>query len=235
MAITVTAAGNKNLSAVSTIATNTVTLATGTNLILMGVASDTPLSTVTDSGSRTYTIINFGSVTGLNLYVAYTLLASPLGAPTNDTVTATLTGTGNVSMCAAYASGLASTSAQDKTNSANGTSTSPNSGNVTTTNNNELLIGFMGCVTGNNETFTAGTGWTNLSSNSTGTTSHVPSNLMQQIVSSTGTYSANASMTASSLWLSGIITFSDTTISGGGGGGSGQNYNGAMAMIGSGS
>ncbi|MFZ1974737.1 MAG: hypothetical protein WAU89_17960 [Candidatus Acidiferrales bacterium] len=85
----------------------------------------------------------------------------------------------------------------DQATGANGNSTSPDSGSVTTVNNSELLIGMIFANAGG---LSAGSGWTGLTSGSA-------ANLAEyQIVSSTGTYDATATCTTG-VWGAVIATF----------------------------
>ena len=100
-------------------------------------------------------------------------------------------------------SGIALSSALDQVNGAEGISTALNSGNVTTTQADELLFGVG--TNGNERTFTAGASYLNLvTSPSGGTAKEAGEN---QIVSSTGTYSASFTIGTSDTWACIIATF----------------------------
>lgn len=209
---------NSSSTAISSIATSTASPVSGTDWVGMGIATDQALSTVTDNLSNVYTVLSLGSITGLNLYFAYFLFATPLNGTTNVKVTATLASSGAASQSPLAASGIASSSAFDNSNSATATSASIDSGSITTVQANELLIGWMGVVSGATTSFTAGTTgggavtWTSQGTNTSGATGHIPSNLMYAIVSSTGTYDATATCSPSSNWLCGVMGFADTPI-----------------------
>ncbi len=100
-------------------------------------------------------------------------------------------------------SGVATANSLDVTATAQGTSTSPNSGNATTTASGDLLVGEV--VTNNTATFTAGTSYT--------TKEFVPAEpstkliAEDQIQTTAGAASASASLAASDNWGAVLAAF----------------------------
>src|SRR5258708_2661393 len=100
-------------------------------------------------------------------------------------------------------SGVATANSLDVTATAQGTSTSPNSGNATTTASGDWLVGEV--VTNNTATFTAGTSYT--------TKEFVPAEpstkliAEDQIQTTAGAASASASLAASDNWGAGLAAF----------------------------
>jgi uncharacterized protein YbbK (DUF523 family) len=110
-------------------------------------------------------------------------------------------------------SGVATSNSLDVTATAQGTSTLPNSGNVTTTTSGDLLLGEV--VTTNPAVFTVGTGYTiEESVPAEPNTKLIAEDQMQ---ASAGVVSASASLGASDNWGAGLAAFK---AAGGGGGAS---------------
>ena len=100
-------------------------------------------------------------------------------------------------------SGVATANSLDVTATAQGTSTSPNSGNATTTASGDLLVGEV--VTNNTATFTAGTSYTIKE-----LVPAEPSTKLiaeDQIQTTAGAASASASLAASDNWGAGLAAF----------------------------
>jgi hypothetical protein len=167
------------------------------------IANSGPI-TVTDSQSNSYT----ERVTRTNRYkdtlhvldsqLSYAL---PAGNFIDNSV-----GYGNpTQICAVAVSGL-TPSPLDRTASAVGVANNPNSGTTALTNlPDELLIGVVGWFEGNNRTATPGAGYTEV----------IEGNLVMmesRVVSATGTYFANATLTPSNKpewedWNAAILTY----------------------------
>lgn len=104
-------------------------------------------------------------------------------------------------------SGIATSSSIDQTGSGTGTSTTLSSGNVTTTQADELLVGAGTISAGTDSTFTATSSFTlrgSIGNADEGTVGY----LIDRIVSATGTYAATATWGGSSgAWVAAIATF----------------------------
>lgn len=108
-----------------------------------------------------------------------------------------------LSITAYEVSGLSTSNPLDLVHTGNGTSTTPASGSTGTTSQaNELLVGQT--ATSANETLTAGSGYSNLSTQSS---TNLSSAGETQIVSSTGTYAATFSQSGSHSWACAIVTY----------------------------
>lgn len=104
-------------------------------------------------------------------------------------------------------SGVATTSALDKTSSNSGSGTALNTGSATTTVANEVLV----MIAGNpgSKTYTAGAGFTLEG------TVESDIGMLDDIVSATGTYSGTATASGSVSWIAILLTFADTPVSAG--------------------
>ena len=113
-----------------------------------------------------------------------------------------------VSIC--YVSGLLSVSTVDQASIGTGTNNSPSSGSVTTTQASEILIGAIGGAYHGTTTFTAGTGFTALTSALADSGSSSTSANIQpeyEIVTSIGSYNATGSLSTSRDWATAIVTY----------------------------
>jgi hypothetical protein len=117
-----------------------------------------------------------------------------------NTLTASLGSGHYIRFAAAEYSGVATSSSLDVQNSATGTGTAANSGNVTTTNASDLLVGFCENDTNGALSVTPGAGWTQRELVD-------GESLCDQIVSSTGTYAFSATIGGSVSWGAGILAF----------------------------
>ncbi len=108
-------------------------------------------------------------------------------------------------------SGLATSSALDKTNAGSGTGTSASSGSTSqTTQNDELLVGLVGVEGPTGDTFTTGPSYSLLVRSGTSggqAASNVTVNPEYRVVSSTGTYSASGTLGTSRNWGALIATY----------------------------
>lgn len=177
------------------------------NLIVVGggdagATSGHTLS-VSDSLGNTYTAAQSNFTGANNDVLSLWYVASSLAGA--NTVTVTVSGTGADHYCwAAEYSGIATVTPLDQTTAAaNAGVTAWTSGNVTTTQASELLIGWA--MGGNGAaTATAGTGWTLQASTTAGSQSPA---WEDQIVSVTGTFAATFTYSAAVSGVDAIATF----------------------------
>lgn len=195
--------GNTNTVAPGASLTISLTgVATGSLLVLAISTSGagTSISTVSD-GVNTWTRRSgrtfVGSGGGCETWEANNVTGG------NLTVTVTPSGTVNILLAIAEYSGP-SASPFDKQASTSGTSASPNSGATTTTAQaDEILVGVISQNSAGG-TISPGSGYTLRQSSAAA--GGLILNLMDQTVSATGTYSADATM-VSSQWVSQITTY----------------------------
>jgi hypothetical protein len=171
---------------------------TAGNWILVGSRSTSSVGAWSCSGTNcgAFTEIGTGQGTpgGNGVRLFYALVS------TTGTCTVTLTVAGsNFRGEMMEVSGLASSSPLDQTTKASGTSATPSSGSVTTTQADELLFGVVGTDGGN--TFAAGSGYTLREANL-----DVALQIEYQIVAATGAYAATMSITSAG-WSATIATF----------------------------
>lgn len=175
------------------------------NLIIVAcgnTGSINNVTSVTDSQSNTYTQVFSSSPTGSDDFEFW--YAKNITGGTTPTITIAYSSSSsfNTAVAREY-SGLDTSSPLDVNNGAaidifQATCTS---NSVTTTSANELIVG--ACMTNSSVTFGAGTGYGNLTSQ----TNVAAIALEDQIVSSTGTYTASFTGTAGATAGIGIITF----------------------------
>ncbi len=178
---------------------------------IRGGLSNSQVFTVKDSNTNTYKqaaqIGSNGSAVSTAIYYAENIKG---GA---NTVTVTMSVSGPLRFAISEYSGVAAANSFDVAAVATATSTSPNSGNATTTANGDLLLGSV--ATADSVTFTAGTGYTMRDS-----VPAPPSTKLiteDQIQTAAGSASASATLSASSNW--GAVLASFKPASGGGGAG----------------
>lgn len=102
--------------------------------------------------------------------------------------------------------GVTSVTPLDQTASATGTSTSPSSGNVTTTVANELILGFVSNSNTNGLTITPGSGF------STRQTVNGNTYLEDKTVTATGVNAATATLSSSKPWFAAVVTLKGTQL-----------------------
>lgn len=181
---------------------------TAGNRIIVGVkwsASDRA-RTVTDSQGNAYTEdVHLG--TAISIFSARA--DNPLTSGV-DWIKVTWTGgtVNNPGMCAYEYSGLVNLGALDQTVSATATSSSIDSGPVTTTVANELVFGLVWW--GGNSALTLPAG-TELDQVTISASDRFET--QERIVSSTGTYNTTGHTTSSSLWLAATATYADSATS----------------------
>lgn len=195
--------GTSTLGANNAVAfTNNVTLG---NLIVVAIVTTSTttgsVTNVTDSLGNGYTRIftdeTSGNLGDVELYYAKNILG---GA---NTVTATFSGSISTAMIVREYYGLDPVSPlYQQDGAATGSSTTPTSNTIKSTQAPALLIGVMGQV-GVTGTISAGSGYTNLT-----TISNVNEVAIEdQFVTSTSSYSASFSLTGSLQWQCGIAVF----------------------------
>lgn len=180
------------------------TVFTGDALVLgcaINNSSTGRISTVTDSNSNTYT--KAGTYGGTNIEVE---LWYALNATVNNGTTVTVNAqTGDQGACVWYdVQGLSASGAFDLKAGSSGTGTSLDStATAQTKYTSEILFGVNGQA--NNRAWTAGSGYTQISSTGNGSAAGVQTEY--KTVSSPGTYNATASLDTSSNWASGVFGF----------------------------
>jgi hypothetical protein len=187
-------------------------VAVGNTIIVMFAMNPATSGTVSviDSRGNGYTS-NADSGTGGTTRTLIFSASVNTALKTNDTITVTCPSVTYKAVSIYSVSGLASASVVDKTHTGTGSSTSPSSGATsTTTQASELLIGAIGGAYHASTTFTAGTGFTALTSalaDSGSSSSSVTIQPEYELVSATGAYSATGTLSTSRGWSAAIVTF----------------------------
>jgi chitodextrinase len=172
------------------------------DFIVIGVSwgSSASISSVADTKGNVYTLAvgptTFSGAASA-IYYAKNIVAATAGA---NTVTVTFnTATGTPDLRVAEYSGIDTTNPLDVTVVSTGTSATSSSGSATTTNANDLLIGSNAVLSG---TSGAGTGFTKRQ------ISTFDGNILEdEIVSSTGAYTASAPLISSAAWIMQLAAF----------------------------
>lgn len=168
-----------------------------------GLAS-TPTVTCADTQGNTYQKDRQADKT-TNETPHSAILSSILttGITSGDVITVSFSPSVNYPIAGAYAiTGIASTSWLDQVNSGTGQSTTPSSGNITTTVADEILIGCL--CTGQPQTLSFGSGWTRLGTHVDNTTKAYDGGY--SIKSATGTYVYDGTITSAD-WASCIASY----------------------------
>ncbi len=191
--------------------TSSAAVSAGTQ-VLISFAMDSATGTVSavDSGGNTYVvdadITNTGSVRSVILRSSLTSALS-----VGSTITITHPSVVARAATASAFNGLATTSPLDVTARSTGNGKTVNSGTTaTTTEFNELLFGAFGVEAPTTDTFAAGTGFTALTGvGSTGSppASNISAHAEYRIVSTTGAYAANGTLSAKDNWAAAIATY----------------------------
>jgi len=185
-----------------------VTTTTAGNWIavsIRGGLSNSQIFTVSDSSGNTYHQAFRLGLTNSSNTLAFFYAENINGGP--DTITVTQTVFGPLRFAILEYSGVATTNSLDGAATAQGSSTSPNSGPLTTSANGDLLLGTI--ITQNNNAFTAGSGYTIEES--------VPASPITKLIaedqlqSAAGTASARASLSAADNWGAGLAAFRSIT------------------------
>ncbi|MDQ4145117.1 MAG: hypothetical protein M3198_15525, partial [Actinomycetota bacterium] len=126
----------------------------------------------------------------------------------NDNITVTFPGVGDaVGLTVEEFSGIASTNRVDAVGTGTGDSTTP-AATVTTTNGSDLLFGAIASV--NNRAYTEATGWgtgKHQVIDCGGATRKADSHAATRIVSATGAYTYNPTISASERWAAAIVAY----------------------------
>lgn len=130
-----------------------------------------------------------------------------------DTITVHFPTNGNGQHATANVfTGLAPADTLDRTHIASGNGNAPNSGNTAMTSQaDELLIGAFAFNGTNFNRFSAASGYI-LTNSSQGASANTGLGCEYRIVTSTGQYSANGSLTAGTVWVAGIATYRITAV-----------------------
>src|SRR5229473_7929751 len=211
-AITLVQHTSKDAGTTTTSSLSFTSANTAGNLIAVcvrGGLSSSQVFTIVDSNGNTYkqaSQIGFtASAVTLAIYYAENIKSGANTVTVSDTVS------GPIRFSILEYSGVATSNSLDAASATVGNSSSPNSGNLTTTSNGELLLGAI--ATTNAGSFTAGTGYT--------IEEFVPAPpnakliALDQIQTSAGLTSAAASLAGSDVWGAALAAFK---AAGGGGG-----------------
>ncbi|MEA2079023.1 MAG: C25 family peptidase propeptide domain-containing protein, partial [Pseudomonadota bacterium] len=208
--------GTNNSKAATT--TLSVTLSSGVtngNSVIISFAADDGGGTVTCADDvvpgNTYNVdVDVTSTNNVRTVIISAHNVS--GLVSGKTITVTLSSSGLArAMSVTEFSGLVTSSTLDQTKSSTGTGTAPSStATASTTFAHELLIGAIGFENKPNITLTAGSGWANLPKDGTGTggpTTNITIAPEYQIVTATGTYTADGTLSSSVDWAAAIATY----------------------------
>lgn len=176
---------------------------TAGNLIVVCVVTDGTVTSVTDNNSNTYTLVTSQVLSGANGYMYY---AKNIATTPNANPTITV----NLSPSAAFTwniqeielSGCDTAAPLDQSGAATGSSATPTSANVTTTQASEIMIGLLG--SGTNTSMLNGNGWMMAAYNHPGSTSV---SLFKQVNATQTGVNANGTMPAAHSWIALIGTF----------------------------
>ena len=161
--------------------------------------------TVTDSNGNVYhqafAINETGNGNTLAIFYAENIASGANIVAVSDTASAAL------QFAILEYSGIATSASLDATASAIGNSASPSSGNATTSNNGDLLLGAS--MSANAATFTAGSGYTVEEFVPAGPNTKLIAE--DEILSLAGTASAAATLSATNFWAAGLASFKPST------------------------
>lgn len=175
------------------------------NLVVVNWDGATQITSMTDSSGNTYSLLGgstdilpFGGSPGV---VQATYYAKSIAAAVNNTITVNFNGpTEGISIRLAEYAGLDPVNPIDVTTSAFGTNTPADSGWITTTNPNDLLVGIE--LT-SDSAVTPAPGYTSRLSTVSGNTGTAL--IEDQFVTTTGAYHASAASTPSIWWLMQVV------------------------------
>jgi hypothetical protein len=160
---------------------------------------------VTDSKGNTYT--NDADVTNTNLRVVVFSAQVGTALAENDTISVTHPNVGSSSIVVGEFSGIASATRVDVTGPAIGDSATP-SASVSTTNADDLVYATVG--DGNGRTYTEPAGWTthaHLFPQCGGAGGNSDNHGAYRIVSATGTYTYDPTLSSSARWAEAIVAY----------------------------
>ena len=171
------------------------------NLVVVNWRGSAQISSLTDSSGNTYSLLGGSAdvlASGAQSVSQATYYASNIAAATSNTVTVSFSGSpSGIKMRLAEYRGIDPKTPIDVTTSASGTGTASDSGWVTTTNPNDLLVGIE--LTGSTTLVTPAPGYSVRQLDSgTGVGTDL---IGDEFVSTAGAYHASASSAASSWWL----------------------------------
>jgi hypothetical protein len=160
-----------------------------------------------DSAGNTYNVDADSTASG----EARSVILSAHGVdalPAGSTITVNHPSTDTRGLSANYFVGLSESTALDDASAATGTNSSPNTGSVSTTDPNELLVGAFGIASGTS--FSAGSGFTSMPGVA-GAGGRLAT--QYQIVSAAGSYSSTGTLGSSATWAGGLASYRmDTTL-----------------------
>jgi hypothetical protein len=173
---------------------------TAANFLVLAVSHHSTITSVTTSRGDT-TVSAFSLSNGASNNASCYYVESAVGGSTQVTVNfSTFSGNG---MGVSEYSGLATSSTKDQSTTATGGfNVNYNSGNITTTQADELLIG-VGVGADNAGAFTPGASWTERVDLAATKDIHVA----ERIVSATGTYNYTSTANSDQNWAAGIVSF----------------------------
>lgn len=186
-----------NVTACTT--TPSISVTAGNLLVVLSAQSkNTTVASITDAAGNTFVTAS-ARVLQTGAGSAETWYAKNVAGNASDQVTVNLSTTDSPDIFVIQYSGLDTASPLDNVaigSGANGTALSTS--NVTTTAANEVLVSFAGA----NGTLTAGTNYTIVDTAAAGKRAD-----QDRTVSSTGTYNATATASASGAWIINLATF----------------------------
>lgn len=171
--------------------------------LAFGGAADAGAVSCADARSNTYAvdkdqIQGSGRVIQLSANAATALQAG-------DTITVTHPSTDSRAMIVVKVASIATSGAKDQTASAGGGSTTPDSGNTSTTaQTNELVFGCVGYAGSPGDTLTPGAGLTGITAEAGGSANLYP---LYKIVAATGAYKVNGTFVGSQSWAAAVVTY----------------------------
>ncbi len=190
----------------------TASVAAGNSIIVTltwGAWGPGEITTCSDTKGNSYTTDVSEFYSGAGLYTIICSSHNVTALSTSDTINVSFTsGTYGVAATAHEFSGLAPSLALDQTAKANGSSTTPSSGNTATTAQaDELLVGAIGVSGLPTDAFTPGGGYTAL--NAVGFTGVWNGTIRPEykVVSATGVYQADGVLGVSAGWSATIATY----------------------------
>jgi len=194
------ASGNNTITATATTGvpagqTVTVAVATGTFAGTVGC---------TDAKGNSYAVVADKNTGNGRLFVCSAAVTTTLSP--GDAITATYPGFSGVSVISVNAFADLATGSTDLSAVNSGNSPNPTSGPVTTTHANEVIFGVI--AHNSTPTITPGAGFTVVGAASGGSGSGKRTLTPEyQIVSTTGTYAATATLSAGQQWRAAIVTY----------------------------
>ncbi len=203
---TVAPVGSTDTAPTTTTPVCSYTPVAGNTIVVLYATTNTISGGLTDNQGTSYaTDISFNTA-GIDIGV-YRNTSALTGAPLVITPTITPNGDFRNTFIVAEFTSLQPPSAGvlDQAADDTGTSTTPDSSNIITTNASDLLLGFF--IRDTTGVISPGSGWSLISNGgNAGTTGAISCMMEAKIVTATGTYSADASTVASSAWGAAITS-----------------------------